>query len=230
MGGCTLCVSLFLCSPLFASLLLPRPVQLARLRRSLRLRLRPQSPAPSTSSGNRRYFIRSWPATARPRVSGSAASSSATLIASNVIVLSADPFGSQSPPLGNLGRVLFWHLRPQVGLACRFDPRPLPGSSLCRGRRSAATGVIGDNCFAADLMERPVSCCAGRCADAQWPPMVGAGPDVAGPSYFPTIVETLRAKKALRLATSNALGRIFKLAHRRRVLLGMCVDLLIALT
>jgi hypothetical protein len=38
---------------------------------------------------------------------GSAISSSATPIASNVIVLSADPFGSQSPPLGNLGRVLF---------------------------------------------------------------------------------------------------------------------------
>jgi hypothetical protein len=74
------------------------------LRRSLRVRLRHRSPASSTSSGSRRCFVRNWQATARPRVSGSAISSSATLIASNVIVLSADPFGSQSPPLGNLGR------------------------------------------------------------------------------------------------------------------------------
>jgi hypothetical protein len=105
-GGC-LCVSSFLCSLLLASSLLPMQVQLALVHR-LRLRLRPRSPAPSTSSGSRRCFARSWRATARPRVSGSAASSSATLIASNVNVLSADPpFGSQSPPLGNLGRVLF---------------------------------------------------------------------------------------------------------------------------
>jgi hypothetical protein len=103
-GGC-LCVSSFLCSPLFASSLPPRPVQLALLHRSLRLRLRRRSPAPSTSSSSRLCFARSWQATARPRVSGSAVSSSATLIASNVIVVSADPFGSQSPPLGNLGRV-----------------------------------------------------------------------------------------------------------------------------
>jgi len=62
------------------------------------------SPAPSTLSGSRRCFARSWQATARPRVSGSAVASSATRIASNVVVFSADPFGSQSPPLGNLGR------------------------------------------------------------------------------------------------------------------------------
>src|SRR5262249_7575048 len=55
----------------------------------------------------RRCFVRSWQATARPRASGSAASSSATLIASNVTVLSADPFRSQSPPLGTLGGILF---------------------------------------------------------------------------------------------------------------------------
>jgi hypothetical protein len=103
-----------------------RPVQLALLRRSLRLRLRP---APSTSSGSRRYFIRSWQATTvRPLVGGSAAGSSATLIASNVIVFSADPFGSQSPPLGSLGRVLF-SPRAQARLGGDFGPLPLPGSS-----------------------------------------------------------------------------------------------------
>jgi hypothetical protein len=107
LHGGYLCVSSFLCSPLFASSLLPRPVQLALLCHSLRLRLRPQSPAPSTSSDNRRYFIRNWQATARPRVSGSAVSSSATLIASNVIVLSADPFGSQALPWETLGGHLF---------------------------------------------------------------------------------------------------------------------------
>jgi hypothetical protein len=36
-----------------------------------------------------------------PPVSGSAVSSSATPIASDVTVLSADPFGCQSPPLGH---------------------------------------------------------------------------------------------------------------------------------
>jgi hypothetical protein len=35
------------------------------------------------------------------------AGSSAILIVSNLIVFSADPFGSQSPPLGNLGRYCF---------------------------------------------------------------------------------------------------------------------------
>jgi hypothetical protein len=116
------CVSLFLCSLLFASSLLPRPVQLALLRRSLRLRLRHQSPAPPTSSGSRRYFVRSWQATARPPVSGSAISSSTTPIASNVIALSADPFGSQSPPLGSLGRAFvfaYGSRRPS------FRPRPI---------------------------------------------------------------------------------------------------------
>jgi hypothetical protein len=89
------------------------------LRRSPRPRRRPRSPAPSTSSGSRRYFVRSWQATARPRVSGSAAGSSATLIASDVIVLSADPFGSQSPPLGNLGRA-FIFATAQARLGWRF--------------------------------------------------------------------------------------------------------------
>jgi hypothetical protein len=107
MGG-YLCVSSFLCLPLFASSPLPRPVQLALLRRSLSRRLPHRSPAPSTSSGSRRCFVRSWQGTTvKPPVSGSAVGSSATRIASDVTVLSADPFGSQSPPLGNLGRVLF---------------------------------------------------------------------------------------------------------------------------
>jgi hypothetical protein len=127
MGGC-LCVSSFLCSPLFSSYLLPRPVLLALLRRSLRLRPRP---APSISSGSRRYFVRNWQATARPRVSGSAISSSATPIASNVIVLSADPFGSQSPPLGNLGRafVFAWGSgRWEAVISLRsLTPRPVVG-------------------------------------------------------------------------------------------------------
>ena len=109
-----LCVSLFLCSPPFASSLLPRPAQLALLRRSLRRRLRHPSPAPSTSSDSRRYFVRSWLATARRRVSGSAVSNSATLTASNVIVLSADPVGSQSPSLG----------RPWEGIS--FSPTAQP--------------------------------------------------------------------------------------------------------
>jgi hypothetical protein len=109
-GGCTLCVSSFLCSPPFASSLLPRPAQLALLHRSLRLRLRHRSQAPSISSGSRRCFVRSWQATARPPVSGSEAGSSATLIASDVFGFSADPFGSQSPPLGNLGRAFVFAL------------------------------------------------------------------------------------------------------------------------
>src|SRR5215471_10470470 len=127
-----LCVSLFPCSPLFASSLLPRPVQLALLRRSLRLHLRHRSPPPSTSSGSRRCFVRSWQATARPRVNGSTVGSSATLIASNVIILSADPFGSQSPPLGNLGRALF-SSTPQDRLEVAIWPLPPPRSSLGEG-------------------------------------------------------------------------------------------------
>src|SRR5215471_19838153 len=95
-----LCVSLFPCSPLFASSLLPRPVQLALLRRSLRLHLRHRSPPPSTSSGSRRCFVRSWQATARPRVNGSAVGSSATLIASNVIILFCRPLRQPKPFLG----------------------------------------------------------------------------------------------------------------------------------
>jgi len=90
-------VSLFLCSPLFASSLLPRPVQLALLRRSRRLRLRP---APPTSSGSRRCFVRSWQATARPRVNGSAVGSSAILIASKVIILFCRPLRQPKPSLG----------------------------------------------------------------------------------------------------------------------------------
>src|SRR5258708_24489548 len=127
-GGC-LCVSLFLCSPLFASSLLPRPVQLALLRCSLRLRLRDRSPAPSTSSSSRRYFVRSWQATTvRPPVSGSAAGSSATRIASNVIILSADAFGTQSPPLGKPWEGICFRL--QLGPDWAGDwPLPLPGSS-----------------------------------------------------------------------------------------------------
>ena len=162
IGGC-LCVSSFLCSPLFASLPLPRPVQLALLRQ----RLRHRSPAPPTSSGSRRYFVRSWRATARPPVSGSAVGSSATLIASNVIVLSAGPFGSQSPPLG----------KPWEGIVFVYGSGPiwvpswpllLPGSSPGGGSGSAAKGVIGDNCFAAALMAAPVSCAASRSASSQW--------------------------------------------------------------
>jgi hypothetical protein len=85
-------------------------------------RLRPQSPAPSTSSGSRHYIIRSWQVIARPRVSGSAVSSSATLTASNVIVLSADPFGSQSPPLGH----------PREGICFRLRLRTDCGGDLAR--------------------------------------------------------------------------------------------------
>jgi hypothetical protein len=147
-GRCILCVSLFLCSPLFASSLPLEPLQLALLRRSLKLCLRHRSPAPSTSSGSGRHFVRSWQATARPRVSGSAVGSSATLIASNVIALSADPFGSQSPPLGNLGRafvfafglgligVASWPLPLTARLPPRsvlLQPRGLPGNKT--GRR-----------------------------------------------------------------------------------------------
>ncbi len=54
IGGC-LCVSLFLCSPLFASLLLPKPMQLTLLRRSLRLRLRPRSPTTCQWIGGRQF-------------------------------------------------------------------------------------------------------------------------------------------------------------------------------
>jgi hypothetical protein len=113
-----LCVSLFLCSPLFASSLLPRPVQLALLRRSLRLRFRPRSPASSTSSSSRRYCVRGWQATARPLVSGSAVGSSATLIASNVIVLSADPSAAK-PSLGKPWEGICFRLQRYRSLSCR---------------------------------------------------------------------------------------------------------------
>jgi hypothetical protein len=71
----------------------------------------PQSqaaPKPNTIDmiRHRRRFVRNWQATARPRVSGSAVSSSATLIASNVIVFRL-PFSLRqqaAPSLGNLGR------------------------------------------------------------------------------------------------------------------------------
>jgi hypothetical protein len=103
-GGGILCASSCLCSPLSASSLLLRPLQLALLRRSLRLRLLPLKTSTIDVIRQPSLLVRSWQATARPLVSGSAVSSSATLIASNVIVLSADPFGSQSPPSGNLGK------------------------------------------------------------------------------------------------------------------------------
>jgi hypothetical protein len=122
-GGCE--------TPRFSSIM--RPVQLVLLRRT---------PKPSTIdiSGSRRYFIRSWPATVRPRVSGSAISSSATLIASNVIILSADPFGSQSPPLGNLGRASVFAYR-SGPIVVAIWLLPLPGASPGGGRRLAANGV-----------------------------------------------------------------------------------------
>jgi hypothetical protein len=107
-GGCILCVSLFLCSPLFASSLAPSPVQPVLLRRSLRLRLRHPSPAPSTSSSNRLCFARSLQATARPRVSGSAVSSSATLIASNVTYFLPIPSAAKALPRETLGGHLFF--------------------------------------------------------------------------------------------------------------------------
>jgi hypothetical protein len=121
-GGCILCVSLFLCSPLFTSSLLPRPVQLALLHPSLRLRLRPRSPAPSTSSSSRRYFVRSWHATGRPRVSGSETGSSATLIASNVIVLSAD-LRQPKPFLGKPWEGISFRLRPRSDWAGNLAAR-----------------------------------------------------------------------------------------------------------
>jgi hypothetical protein len=122
------CVSSFLCSPLFASSLLPRPVQLALVRRSPRLRPRPRSRASPISSGNRRSFVRSWRGTARPPVSGSANSSSATPIASNVIILPTDPLGSQALPWETLGGHLFSPLRLMLdGVAGWL--LPLPGSS-----------------------------------------------------------------------------------------------------
>ena len=185
LHGGYLCVSSFLCSPLFASSLLPRPVQLALLRRGLRLRLRHRSPAPSTSSSSRRYFVRSWQATARPRVSGSAVSRSATPIASDVIVLSADPFGSQSPPLGNLGRVLFSPTA-QARLGWRFG----------RFRSLAPHSVVGDdwrprcdrdNCFVDALMASPASCSAGRSAGPNGPrwlaPIIPSGSGQCGRRY-----------------------------------------------
>jgi hypothetical protein len=165
-----LCVSSFLCSPLFASSLLPRAVQLALLRRSLGLCLRHRSPARSTSSSSRRYFVRSLQATARPRVNGSAVSSSATLIASNVIVLSADPFGSQSPPMGNLGRAfVFASTQPQTGGGAfgrpPLAPYPVVGddrdkelSRCCSNLRvSCSASRSTDSC-----LERPLSHVSGH--------------------------------------------------------------------
>jgi hypothetical protein len=97
--GGSLCVSLFLCR-CFLHRCCRVPLQLALPRRSLSLRLRPRSPVPSTSSGSRRSFVRSSLATARPRAGRSARQRFSTLIASNVIVLSADPFGPPRPSLG----------------------------------------------------------------------------------------------------------------------------------
>src|SRR5215471_18542046 len=93
MGGC-LCVSSFLCSPLFASSLLPRPVQLALLRRSLRLRLWHQSPASSTRSSAHRLWARSTlGACAKPSASGLAVGNSATPTASDLHHTLTSPLG-----------------------------------------------------------------------------------------------------------------------------------------
>jgi hypothetical protein len=81
-----------------------------------------------------------WQAIARQCVNGSAVSSSATLIASDVVVLSADPFGSQSPPLGNLGRALV----SPAGQARLAASAPwLPAQWWETTGRSAAKGLIG---------------------------------------------------------------------------------------
>jgi hypothetical protein len=93
-----------------------------------------RSRAPSTSTGSRRCFVRSWQATARPRVSGSAASSSATLIASTVILLWPTLFGSQSPPLGTPGRYSF-RLRSGPNGVAIWPPAPWP--SLGSGRATS---------------------------------------------------------------------------------------------
>jgi hypothetical protein len=91
--------------------------------------------------------------TVRPPVSGSAAGSSATRIASDVIVLSADPFGSQSPPLGNLRRVfVFAYGSGPIGVA--IWPLPPPSSSPSGGRRLTASGVIGKTVSRADVLCR----------------------------------------------------------------------------
>jgi hypothetical protein len=107
----------------------------------------------------------SWQATAPPPASRSAVSSSATLIASNVVVLSADPFGSQSPPLGNLGRVFVFGRgsRPiGLGLAARsLDPHPrwetIGGNGVRAQLSRCSDGSAGV------FLRR-------RCADAHWPP------------------------------------------------------------
>src|SRR5215813_10349486 len=114
---------------------------MALLRRSLRLRLQPRSPAPSTSSSGRRYFVRSWQATTvRPPVSGSAAGSSATRIASDVIVLLPTPSAAKALPWETLGGYCF-SPRAQARLLVAIG-RSLPGSLRGGGRRSAAlTGL-----------------------------------------------------------------------------------------
>jgi len=91
--------SSFLCSPLFASSLLPRPVQLALLRAVSGMRLRHRSPAPSTSS-SAVALVRSWQAL-HTTCQWIGAGSSATPIASKYRTF-YDPFGSQSPPLETL--------------------------------------------------------------------------------------------------------------------------------
>jgi hypothetical protein len=73
----------------------------------------PSDPKPSTTD------IISQPSLLRQKLAGNCTTTcqwiggrhSATPIASDVIVLSADPFGSQSPPLGNLGRAFVFRLR-----------------------------------------------------------------------------------------------------------------------
>jgi hypothetical protein len=69
----------------------------------------PSAPEPSTID-----FVRNWQATARPRVSGSAVSSSATPIASNVIILSLPTLRQPKPSLG----------KPWEGICFRLRLRP----------------------------------------------------------------------------------------------------------
>jgi hypothetical protein len=98
----------------------------------------PSAPEPSTVDIiSRRCFVKSSQATARPRVSGSAAGSSATPIASNVIVLLPTPSAAKALPWETLGGYLFFaygsdpSVRLDHGLPCCRAPTCRPSRESC---------------------------------------------------------------------------------------------------
>jgi hypothetical protein len=82
-----------------------------------------------------------------------------------VIILSADTLRQPKPSLGKPWEGICFGLYASGRISVAIWPASAPW--LLAGGRSAAKGVIEDNCFAAPTAA-PVSCCAGRSRRAQW--------------------------------------------------------------